>query len=89
LGSSIARIADERRERYPVVFRDYLGGGLNQQPDLPVSGVITEGDRLAVWGSNPPLGTEQQKLGWYSVLSVNLSGSYAASIEEIAPVSRD
>ena len=40
---------------------EFLGGGLHEQPDLPMAGVIAEGDGRAIRRADAALGAEDQK----------------------------
>ena len=40
----------------------FLRRGLNEQSDFPMTGMITEGNRFAVWGAQSALRAENQEL---------------------------
>ena len=58
----VAGIAAKRRERDRAERAQFLSGSLNQQPDLPVAGVIAEGDRFSVRRTQAALRAEEEKL---------------------------
>ena len=62
LRAAIARIADRGGEGKPLEAIQLLGGGLHEQADLPVSGVIAQRDRLPVLGPQAPLRAQDQHL---------------------------
>ena len=58
----------EAGERQALERAQLLGGRLHQQADLPVAGVIAEGDRRAVGGADAALGAEDEEL-WAAELA--------------------
>ncbi len=69
LGATVAWIADKSRKGDRIQPLQFFCGSLGQQTNLPVPGMITQGNRCAVGGANAALGAEDQKfrpaqLGW-------------------------
>src|SRR5688572_13675084 len=62
LGAAIARVGAVSGERNRFESAQFLSRGLNEQTDLPMAGVITERDRLAVWSAHAALSAEDEKL---------------------------
>src|SRR5205085_5073859 len=62
LRAAVARIRAERGERQALERRQLARGGLDQEPDLPVAGVIAERDRPAVGSTHAALRAEDQVL---------------------------
>ena len=68
LGAPVARVRAEAGERQAAERGQLLGGRLHEQPDLPVSRVVPERDRLAVGGADAALGGEHEEL-WSAKLA--------------------
>ncbi len=62
LRATVARIATVPGIRHPTLAANHFGGGLNGQSDLPVSGVISQGDRRAVVGAEAAQCAQQNVL---------------------------
>ncbi len=63
LGASVAGVGAVRGEGDAARLGHDPGRLADQEPDLPVSGVVAEGDRGAVVRPQPSLGAEQEELG--------------------------
>ena len=62
LRAPVARIGAGAGERDRAGCLELTRRRFHQQPDFPVSGVIAEGDRRAVWRANPAVRRENQEL---------------------------
>ena len=60
LGAAVARIGDEARERDRAESGEFLGAFANLETDLPVAGVIAEGDGFSVFVSKSAQSRENQ-----------------------------
>ena len=61
LRASVARVGDVGRERQAAEPVELDGGLAHEQPDLPVPGVVAEGDRRPVVRAHPALRREDQE----------------------------
>ena len=69
LRAAIAWVGAEAREGQAAKTFDFPGGGLHEQTDFPVTGVIAQGDRFAVIGAESAGGAEDEEF-----LATQLSG---------------
>ena len=63
LRAAVARIGDEAGKRDQCAPPQRLGRGPHEQSDLPVAGVVAEGEGSAVGLANAALGAEDQDFG--------------------------
>jgi hypothetical protein len=63
LAAAVAWVGDVAGEGHRILGAQFLGGGLHQQADLPMAGVITQRDRCAIGGADTALSTQDQHLG--------------------------
>ncbi len=60
LGAAVAWVGDHPGERHDVEPAQLFGRLADQEADLPVAGVITQGDRLAVGTAHAPLRAQDE-----------------------------
>ena len=62
LAAAVARVGAIGGERDGAEGFQFLGGGVHQQADFPMTGVIAQGDRSAIGRADAAVGTEDEEL---------------------------
>ena len=84
LGPAVARVGDEAGERQALQAAQLVGGRFHQEADLPVSGVVAEGDRPAVGRADAALGRQDQVLRAPELPRIPAHAGVLGPAEEIA-----
>ena len=84
LRPAVARVGAGPGERDDLQAAQLLRRGLDEQADLPVPGVVAEGDRLSVGGAQPALRAEDEELLATGLRGLPAHAGVLAQAEEVA-----